>query len=314
VTVKEFIRNVPIPVCGLAVGLASLDRFLSQNYDFYEYSIFALFSAIMILLFAMRIVTDIKGIKKDLESPILFSILSTCPMTLLILATYLFEVSDVAGQILWLASLVWVFAMMPIFFVRFVIKFDINKVFPSWFVMFVGSVVSSITSVAVGFTDIGKIVFWFGLISYAILMPVISYRALIVKKIPEPAIPNLAIFAAPANLLLVGYITVYGSSASDVLVGVLAAIGMACYFAVLTYMPFMLKRKFYPSYGAFTFPMVISMTSISLIGAFFDLSGGLYGVLETASVVIAVAMVVYVLIRYVMFFYDTAMKNSKSGV
>ena len=300
--VKEFIRNVPIPICGLAVGLASLDRFLSQNYDFYEYNIFAAFSAIMIFLFAMRVVTDIKGIKKDLESPILFSILSTCPMTLLILATYLFEVSDVTGQVLWLASLAWVFAMMPIFFVRFVVKFDINKVFPSWFVMFVGSVVSSITSVAVGFTDIGRIVFWFGLISYAILMPVISYRALIVRKIPEPAIPNLAIFAAPANLLLAGYITVYGSSASDIIVGVLAVIGMVCYIAVLAYMPFMLKRKFYPAYGAFTFPMVISMTSISLIGAFYGLSYGWYDAFKTISVAIAIAVVTYVLVRYLIFF------------
>ena len=296
----EILSGVPIPICGLAVGMASLDRYLSQNYDNYV-NVFAMLSAILIILFTMRVITDFKGIRKDLESPILFGVFPIYFMTMVILSTYVNEYSETMALILWAFGVIMCFAMMPLFVNRFIFKFDMNNVFPSWFVMFIGHVVGSVTSAAMGYTEIGKMLFWFGTIAYVILLPVILYRVVKVKCIPEPAIPNLAIFAAPPNLLLAGYLTSYGASANDVVVGVLAVMGIISYVAVLAYMPFMMKRKFYPSYAAFTFPLAISMVSISMIESFYDLQDSLFSVFRTLSVVVTVAMVLYVLVRYIIF-------------
>ena len=304
-TAAGLIRNIPVPVCGLALGMASLDRFLSQNHDFYTYGIFAAFSAFLIVLFTLRMVVSPGTVRKDLESPILFGVLPTYQMTVMILSTYVVGFSDVLAKAIWLTALVSMFAMMPLFLRRFAVGFDMRKVFPSWFVMFIGCVVGSVTSAALGFTDVGRGLFWFGLAAYAVLFPLILYRALVIRGIPEPAIPNLAIFAAPPNLLLAGYLAAFGAGADEMVVTVLMVLGVTSYLAVLAYMPFMMRRRFYPSYGAFTFPMVISMVSINAAGVFLGLSDGPFRILEIASEVIAVCFVVYVLIRYAMFFGET---------
>jgi Tellurite resistance protein and related permeases len=292
--------GVPIPICGLAVAMASLDRYLSQSYDEYV-NIFAVMSAILIILFSMRMITDFKGIRKDLESPILFGVFPIYFMTVIVLSTHVNGFSEAIASILWLSALIMCFAMMPLFVHRFILKFDIRNVFPSWFVMFIGHLVGSVTSVTMGYEEIGRLLFWFGMIAYVILLPLILYRVVKVKGIPEPAVPNIAIIAAPPNLLLVGYLTSFGSSANDAVVGMLTAFGIVSYVAVLAYMPFMMKRKFYPSYAAFTFPLAISMVSMSMIESFYGLQDGLFGVFQTLSVVIAIAVVLYVLVRYIIF-------------
>ena len=297
---RDIFSGVPIPICGLALGMASLDRYLWQNYDDYV-RIFAIFSVFLMILFSMRVLTGIKGIRKDLESPILFGVLPTYCMAAMILSTYVNGHSDTIALILWASALILCFLMMPFFIHRFILKFDMKNVFPSWFVMFIGHVVGSVTSAAMGYTEIGRILFWFGTIAYVVLLPVILFRVVKVKGIPEPAVPNIAILAAPPNLLLVGYLTSYGTSANDAVVGILAVLGIVSYVAVLAYMPFMMKRKFYPSYAAFTFPLVICMISMSMIESFYNLEESIFHIFQMMSVAVAVIIVVYVLLRYAVF-------------
>ena len=44
---RQFITKVPVPICELSLGLASLDMFLSQRYDAYAYNIFATVSVMI---------------------------------------------------------------------------------------------------------------------------------------------------------------------------------------------------------------------------------------------------------------------------
>ena len=300
----DILACVPIPICGLALGMASLDRYLSQNHDNYV-SIFAFISAVLIILFSLRVLTGLKGFRKDLESPILFGVLPTYCMTVMILSTYVNGYSESIALFMWSSALLLCFVMKPFFIRRFILKFDMKNVFPSWFVMFIGHVIGAVTSAAMGYTEIGRILFWIGAAAYALLLPVILYRVIKVKGIPEPAIPNTAILSAPPNLLLVGYLTSYGSSANDVMIGALAVLGIISYVTVLAYMPFMMKRKFYPSYAAFTFPLVISMVSMSMIESFYDLQDSVFHAFRSFSVAVTVIVVVYVLLRYVIFLFGS---------
>ena len=88
---------------------------------------------------------------------------------------------------------------------KFVLNFKIKQVFPAWFIVYVGIVVGSVTGPAYKMAAVGQIAFWFGFVTYLILLPIIIYRVVKVQEMAEPTLPTLAIFAAPASLLLAGY-------------------------------------------------------------------------------------------------------------
>ncbi|MDG2845243.1 TDT family transporter, partial [Vibrio parahaemolyticus] len=169
-----------------------------------------------------------------------------------------------------------------------------------WFIVYVGIVAGSVSSKAFGYESIGRILFYFGLISFIVLLPVIIKRVFVVKEIPEPALPTIAIMTAPAGLLLAGYMNVFENKSYAAVLALLI-ISQILYIYVLTRLPKLLSLKFYPSYSAFTFPTVI--TAIGIKGA----TNYLKGVNESLSFltsvalieeIIAVLLVVYVLIRY----------------
>ena len=69
----------------------------------------------------------------------------------------------------------------------------------------------------------------------------------------------------------------------------------------------MLEVGFYPSYAAFTFPLVISATAMFKSSQFFMDRPILFGVTELLSIVetvLAIAMVCYVLLKYFVHLYS----------
>jgi exfoliative toxin A/B len=75
---------------------------------------------------------------------------------------------------------------------------------------------------------------------------------------------------------------------------------------VLSLLPRLLKLHFYPSYAAFTFPLVISATAMFCAVNYFHSLGiatGFLTVLKLAELVIATGMVLYVLGHYIRFLF-----------
>ena len=48
----------------------------------------------------------------------------------------------------------------------------------------------------------------FGLLVYAVMLPLMVYRLIFSHEVPDAAKPTIAIMAAPASLSLAGYLTV----------------------------------------------------------------------------------------------------------
>ena len=312
--VKQFLSKIPVPICGLALGLASLDLILSQRYDPYAYNIFAALSGIIMVLFTARIVVDWRGILKDIESPAVFGVLPTYTMTLMILSTYAKDLMGDVALAVWLGAIAVSFVLMFFFVKKFVLRFSIGNVFPSWMIIFIGYVTASVTSPAFGMEELGRVIFWSGFVGYMIFLPIISYRTLKVRKIPEPLIPQIAIFAAPANLCVVGCLSAFGDSPPDIILIFLIMLGVFSYAAVMAYMPKMMYRKFYPSYAALTFPLVISAASFYAIGEHYGLSSvDAFIILREIAVVAAILMVVFVFVRYVVFLHKVSKSTGNKG-
>lgn len=141
---------------------------------------------------------------------------------------------------LWLLGLIIHAVLMFYFTKKYIFNFNIKRVFPSYFIVYVGIVCGSVTAPVFGLALWGRFLFWFGFASYLILLPLILYRILVIKGIQEPAVPTIAIFSAPASLCLTGYLNSFRGKniAMVVFLGILSLI---MYISVMLYIPKILR-------------------------------------------------------------------------
>jgi len=298
------IKKLPVPIVGLMLGLAATGNLVLSYGNTYR-NIFGLISAIILCLVLIKIMAYPKKVKEDLDNPVVASVFPTLSMGIMLLSTYLAPYSKSIAFGIWIIGIILHIGLMIFFTKNYIMGFNIKKVFPSYFIVYVGIVVSSVTSPTYNMTDLGKIAFWFGFLCYLILLPIILYRVIKIKNIPEPALPTLVIFSAPASLCLAGYMNAFQEK-NMTMVYLLLALSQITYFIVLFKLPQLLKLKFYPSYSAFTFPLVISAISLKITNGFLTNAQSPIGILKYLvkfEELLAVIMVIYVLFRYLNFLF-----------
>lgn len=303
---KELIKKLPLPITGLMLGFAALGNLIQSHGEGLR-SLFGFISLIFFVLVILKLIMFQKGIKEALENPLVASVFPTFSMTVMLLATYIKPISGGLASLFWFSGLILHIGLIIWFTQKFVLNnnYNIKKVFPSWFIPYVGIAVASVSSGAAGMQTLGRIIFWFALAAFAVLLPIILKRIFVIKGLPEPAIPSLTILAAPASLCLAGYMNSFEAK-NLVLVYVLVTLAQLLYWGIILYLPKMLKLQFYPSYSGFTFPLVISGIGLKLTNGFLTKSGNpisFLPALVTLEEIIAAAACIYVLIRYLGFLF-----------
>lgn len=297
---NKIIEKVPMPIVALILALMATGNLIS-SYSSTIRNLFGIIAIILLLLVLAKIIRYPKNVVKDLNNPVIASIFPALSMAIMVLATYIKPFSSSLASIIWYIGLILHIILIIKFTRKYVLDFRINSVFPSWFIVYVGIVAGSVAAPSIDTTNIGQKLFWFGFISYLILLPIILYRVLKIKGIPEGVLPTIVIFAAPASLCLAGYINSFKEPNIFIfwLLLVLSQLTLLC---VLIQVPKLLSLPFYPSYSAFTFPLVISTISLKQSFGFLINQGieiGFLGFLVKVEEFLAVAMVIYVLIRYI---------------
>lgn len=303
----EFIKKLPLPISGLILGLTVLGN-LVQSYGEVFRTIFGAIAGIMLILFIAKLVIFPQQTKEDLNNPVVASAFPTFSMALMLLSTYLKPHAPTLAAAMWLGGLVLHLLLIIWFTMKYALKFKLAQFFPSWFIVYVGIAIASITAPAYNMASVGQIAFWFGLATYPILLLLFLKRIIKVKEIPEQAMPTLTILAAPASLLLAGYLRAF-TEKNMLLVYLLMALSFVFYVAVLTMLPKLLRLKFYPSYSAFTFPLIISGVAMKQANAFLidaNLVIPLLKYLVYFQELVAVIITLYVLLKYVRFLTATA--------
>lgn len=312
---KALIKKIPVPIAGLMLALATGGNLLLSYGAIYR-SIFGTISALILLLLILKIFFDTKGVLDSFKNPVIASVVPTFTMGLMLLATYINPYAHSISFGIWVIALLLHCLLIVQFTVKFIFNFDIKKVFPSYFVVYVGIVVASITAPAYNLITIGKVIFWFGFIAYLCLLPIVIYRTFIIKSIKEPALPTISIFAAPASLCLAGYLACFEVK-SIFIVGFLGTLSFLMFLGVILYLPKMLKLKFYPSYSAFTFPLVISAVAMKQLNGYLVKSEQPIYMLKYFVIfqeVLAVLIVFYVLIRYFKFIFHQDKISKKAQI
>lgn len=296
----RIIKKMPVPICGLALALAALGNLLVTYNTALRYTLGAL-ALLVLLLFTVRIFADFAAVKAELGTPLTLSVFSTYPMAWVLLAAYLRPFAGGVSMGVWVFGLVLHLFLILLFAKKYLLHWNIKTVFPTWFVLFVGFVVGSVTAPAMGMQAVGRVLFYVGFACYLILLPIMLYRVFKVKGIPQPATPTYAIFCAPISLCLAGYLSAFEDKI-PALVYCMLALCLVSYVGVLVAMVKLLRLPFYPSYSAFTFPLVISAIAQKMSTAFLQGQGiAVPGVLVIITTLVAAAIVAYVLVRFAMF-------------
>jgi exfoliative toxin A/B len=186
--------------------------------------------------------------------------------------------------------------LILIFTYRYILNdFNIEQVYASYWIVYVGITMASITGLSFDLQWVTWIFCVFGFVMMFITFPIVTYRYLKYPVKQEANKPLICIYAAIFNILIVGYVNSF-STINYTFLLLLYIIATLCYlFSLYKFITYR-KMPFYPSFSAFTFPFVISAIASLKINDLFNNSVIEY--LLYFECTVAAILVIYVLIRY----------------
>lgn len=299
----EFLKRYPIPIAGLILALFALGN-LIQSYSNEARLALGVIGFILYVPYLLKVIILNAKLSEPLSNPVAASVFPTFTMATMLLAGYVKPYSLECARLIWYAGVVGHALLIVWFTFNFVFRgFAVKKVFPSWFIVYVGIAVASVSAPVTGRLDIGQWAFWFGLVTYICLLLIVCWRVWNIGEIPAPAMPTTVIFAAPASLLLAGYMVSFPEKESLMVYALLVA-SIFFWLVGIVYFIKTFRGAFMPSHSAFTFPLVISAIAVKMSTAFTGFTW--QGALCDVQTVIACVVVLWVLARYVMFIFAGA--------
>lgn len=296
---KDCIKRVSIPTCGVMLGVAALGNLL-QSYSEGVRTCCGIIAALLLVLVLLKLILFPKMVKEDMQNPIMASVAATFPMALMLLSVYSKPLIGQAAFVVWLLAIALHLALIVYFTGKFLCKPQLPKVFASYFIVYVGIAVAAITAPAYNMLPIGTAAFWFGLVCFVGLMVLITMRYAKLSDVPNPAKPLICIYAAPLSLCIAGYVQSVTPKSKGFLLAMLAVATVLYVFSLVKAISY-LKLPFFPSYAAFTFPFVISaIAAKQSMACLAKLEAPIPAlkVVVLIETVIATAFVAYVLVRF----------------
>lgn len=295
----NIIKNLPLAITGLILAILSLGRIFT---DFS--SIFFIIGSILILLVFLKLILHFDAFMNELNTLIALSTIGTFSMALMLFSTYLKQFLPLSQAIafgIWILGIVIHLSIFIIFTKKFVIHdFDIQNVYATWWIVYIGITMAPITAPSYGMQDYG---FIFSEIGFLLMIPtliLVSYRYLMFTAIDDAFKPFICIYTALFSIILVGYVNTWiinGNFLSLIYI-------IACIFYIFAiFQAFKLliidRLEFMPSFSAFTFPFVISAIASGETYKYFGLE--ILRHIFYIQSLIALALVIYVSYKYLRF-------------
>lgn len=297
---RNLLLSIPVPLSGLMLGVMALAKiFFLLEFDLIAYFVFAAGTILFLLIF-LKALFEFQSVRTQLENLAIASVSPTFTMGTMIMTDILVRQNVFVpfAYSTWVIAVVLHFILMAYFVLKFIVRspLTMQAVLPSWFVTFVGIGMIPVTApnFVQGYT--GWIV-WLALIHFIVLLPFVLKRVFIMRDLPTPAKPMITILAAPASLTLLAYLTQYGAK-NEALIYTALIVAQLLYFIVLYELQTLLKMPFYPSFGAFTFPLIVSATTLYVTMQQLENAPLWFEPLFYFELIIACAITFYVFIVY----------------
>ncbi|EGA68134.1 hypothetical protein VISI1226_15376 [Vibrio sinaloensis DSM 21326] len=307
---KAKVMGAPTPMAGLALGIASLGWCWENAASLNGYAQWtgAAIASVLLAVLAVKFLFHNHLLRQDLAHPVVGSVVPTFAMGTMVVSNSLGHFFPIAGDALWLFAVGLHIAFLGSFLYHRAQEFELHHMVPSWFVPPVGIIVADVSfSGNPALSVIAHGALTFGMVAYAVMLPMMIYRFMFTHEVPDAAKPTMAIMAAPASLSLAGYLTVTAEP-SPVIIGLL--FGIAVLMTAIIYLAFfkLLRLPFSPGYAAFTFPMVIGSTALYKLAAWMEQVGVASKYVSQVhwlagfELVVATLVVSYVALRYLAFY------------
>lgn len=301
---KRFLSQIPIPMAGVALGLAALGNLLQSIAG--ELRIFCgVMSLLLLLLVIAKFIFSPSVVMEDFKNPVIASVSATIFMSVMQLSTYAYHYIGTLAFVIWGMAVAAHIALIIHYTKSFLLRFRLDEIFPTCFITYVGIVVTSVTSPTFGMEAFGRAIFWFGLLSYIIMFALISLRYF-KHEVHESLKPLFCLYTAPMSLTITGYMAVMGEKNLAAMI-VMEILAQMLYLAVLTQLPKLMRLQFYPSYAAFTFPFVITATALKQVLAhlstFYAVPQWMH-IAVSLEILIATVLVSYTLVHYLVYLFN----------
>lgn len=257
---KQSIINFPVATSGISLGFLTIaTAWESLGFPYIRHFAFV-FASISICLLLLKLIFDHKKVIRELKDPVTGGLYFTATMTLMTISNYLSNYNLIIAKFIWLTAII-LHIIMFITFILFMKKdFEFKKILPSCFVPTVGICVGVVAGNPMGFDSLMKIIFYYSFTWLLILLPILIYRVKFYKaEIPPQAKMTLAIFAAPSNMCLAGYLGVF--EPSIIILLVLVPISYMLTLYVYNLLPKLLIRPFTLGFAPLTFSLAIGVVA-----------------------------------------------------
>ncbi|MFD3450245.1 TDT family transporter [Microbacteriaceae bacterium 4G12] len=294
------LQYIPIPISGLILALFSVAKLQLSFHVNWLADIMMILGSIFLLGMLCKIFLTPKQVLKDLKNPIIAAVSPTFTMAVMVLCS-IFMGQGIIFEIIWGIAAIAHFALMIYFTYHFVLrsKMTMSHVYPSWFIMYIGMAIMPLTAGSLA-SSITTVVFWASIVFYIILLPLVLIRIFVMRNLEMPTLPLITILCAPGSLALAAYLAHFDTKSLG-FVWTLLILSQSLYVIVLWQLPKLLRLSFYPSYAAFTFPLVICATAFTNALKYLGYNGVLGHTVSIIEATIASTMVIYVAIRYSIF-------------
>lgn len=293
-------KKIPFSLCGLMLGILSLGNLL-QGFGEIFHTMCGVVGILLGILWIIRNITQPVLFFKEMNQPVTASIAGTFCMSLMLLSVYAKLFFGPGAIWIWYLGVLLHCVLIIWFTVRFMIPPVLEKVYASYFVVYVGIAAAAIAAPAFEMNTVGMYIFKFGFTVYFPLLCIIIARYIKCGEPTDGQKPLFCIYAAPLSLCLTGYLQVAKSPNPVFVAGVLLAAQISYVIAVRKMLIYM-KLSCIPAFASFTFPTVISAIAMRKAVACLaqeGIIGNILDIVGMVEVVIAVCVVVFVSFRFI---------------
>jgi exfoliative toxin A/B len=310
---KAWLRKLPLSISGLMLGLAALGILLGP-YHMGTRNLLGGSAGLLMVFLTVKILRFPETLKDSFRNPVTETALAAYPMSIMLLSTYVQPAMPLAAYTAWQLAIGLSVLLMVLSLRTLLRQFSIGKVYPSLFLLFVGITVAGMTAPVYGMELLGQMLFWFGLIVSLPLLVLVTYRVLVIRDMPEQARPTLILYAAPAALLLSGYLGSFPEKDSAVLLPLSFFAVLMTVYGVVQMARLMVKHSFSPSFSIFTFPFVFSALAFSSLTAYLNRTGSVsswFVPVRTFMVLGSTLLVFHVFFQYVWYMAKPGMTDAR---
>jgi len=308
--------GLPVPLLPTMVGAVTIANAYFGNFGFAWIRHISTIAAMIVWVFALiKIFVHFSVVKGEYKTTVPSSLYGGFTMLMMAFGAYLLPYAAPLGRGLWFAGIALHAIHILVFTCRNILtNRNWATTVPSWFVTYNGILVSVVVGGGMNKPVITRIIAYYGIGIYVLLLPFMIYR-LATKPLNPPLLHTKCILLAPVSLSLVAYLNAEPN--------VIPALAWVLYIGVLlTFLYFVkLVPKFFgvpfvPGFAGLTFPNAIGVVASFRMSAYLAATGN-----ETLAVVareiagiqlyVTTAIIAFVLYHFAKMFVKSYAKKEE---